>query len=155
MTKRNKGINLSAPAAPAPQDSKAAVTGANDGAEEQNEETGGDEQQDEQHDGDEQQGGGEQNDGQDKDETVTTDSAKTSSDPTEPAVLVEPERGGPARLRSTQFQMYHPYLRVYFHQDGGPDGKGTLIPFVDSWTKCQIDAGLLEEVQEDSNESVE
>lgn len=150
MTKRNKGINLSAPAAPAPQDSKAAATGANDGSEEQNEETGGDEQQNEQHDGDEQDNG--QDNGQDKDETVMTDSAKTSSDPTEPAVLVEPERGGPARLRSTQFQMYHPYLRVYFHQDGGPDGKGTLIPFVDSWTKCQIDAGLLEEVPEESKE---
>lgn len=154
MSKKSKGINLAAPAAPAPQAAEtkpAAATGTENGADEQQEETGGEEQQNDTQDGAEQN-----DDGQGSDETVTTEPVKTNSDTAnQAATLIEPERGGPVRLRSTQFQMYHPYLRVYFHQDGGPDGKGTVIPFVDSWTKCQIDAGLLEEVPEDSNESVE
>ena len=58
------------------------------------------------------------------------------------ATLVEPDYGPAVEVRATdlafQGRMYHPYFKVYIWAS-----EPTLLPYLDSWTRCQIESGLI------------
>lgn len=59
------------------------------------------------------------------------------------AEIILPVSSGPMLLRATQFRLYNPYQKLYFGT-----AAPVLAPELDSWNKCQVDAGLLEVVVE-------
>lgn len=58
------------------------------------------------------------------------------------ATFVEPDYGPAVLVRATenafQGRMYNPYFKVYIWA-----AEPTLLPYLDNWTQCQIDSGLI------------
>lgn len=59
------------------------------------------------------------------------------------ATFVDPDYGPPVEVRASanafQGRMYNPYFKVYIWA-----AEPTTLPYLDNWTQCQIESGLID-----------